>query len=62
MLVTEITGDEQVIDQIAAAGGVKSPQKIRAPWRTRRVGRQKPFQKRLYTTSPVIKEASSGRL
>ncbi|MNF95512.1 hypothetical protein D3C84_782710 [compost metagenome] len=60
VLVTEITAMNQ-IDQMPLRRW-KSPQKIRAPWRMRRVGRKKPFQKRLYTTSPVIKEASSGRL
>ncbi|MOA51781.1 hypothetical protein D3C78_1749690 [compost metagenome] len=43
--VTEMTAMNQ-IDQIPLSRW-KSPQKIRAPWRIRRVGRKKPFQKRL---------------
>ena len=43
--VMEITAMNQ-IDQIPLRRW-KSPQKIRAPWRIRRVGRKKPFQNRL---------------
>src|SRR5450830_1505106 len=56
--VMEITAINQ-IDQMPLSRW-KSPQKIRAPWLKRRVGLKKPFQKRLYTTSPVTSDASSG--
>ncbi|MNJ68539.1 hypothetical protein D3C77_647950 [compost metagenome] len=57
--VIEITAMNQ-IDQMPLRRW-KSPQKMRAPWFTRKVGLKKPFQKRLYTTRPVTKEASIGR-
>ncbi|MNI95128.1 hypothetical protein D3C73_1533490 [compost metagenome] len=58
MPVMEITAMNQ-IDQIPLRRW-KSPQKIRAPWRTRSVGLKKPFQNFLYTTSPVIRDTSNG--
>ncbi|MNP38338.1 hypothetical protein D3C76_1318450 [compost metagenome] len=57
--VMEITAMNQ-IDQIPLRRW-KSPQKMRAPCRKRRVGFRKPRQKRLYTTSPVTSDASIGR-
>ncbi len=58
MPVMEITAMNQ-IDHMPLRRW-KSPQNIRAPWLKRKVGLKKPFQKRLYTTNPVTRDASMG--